>query len=101
MPFEMSKARRHGPFFKSEEGAKWVDYEGNVKENKEYTKEYNKWYNIQRKITKGMEENEMPRARKGRKRTRTSKFYDTELGAKWKDYKGLLSINTNSCCVIS
>lgn len=92
MPYKVGKGKRDGAFFKSEAGAKWVDYEGNVKDNKEYTKEYNKWYNIQIKIKKGIPLN-APRTRKSRKGARTSKFYDTELGAKWKDYKGLLSSN--------
>jgi len=94
MPYKVGKGKRDGPFFKSGAGAKWLDYEGNLTDNKEYIKDYNKWYNIQRRITKGIPTNEMPRTiRREKKKPRTSKFYDTELGAKWKDYKGILSIN--------
>ena len=91
MPFKISIAKRQGPFFMSEAGAKWVDYEGKLPN--QYKVEYNKWYSIQRGRTKGIPMNEMPRTRKGKKGTRTSKFYDTDLGAKWKDYKGILCIN--------
>ena len=84
---------RSTPFLCSEAGASWRDYEGRLKENREYKRQYAVWNKGGRIMGEfAIAPIETGFDKRCYNRTRNP-FVQTDEGSKWKDYQGNLQGN--------